>query len=364
MEPDKRGAPAVGLILVLLATLGAFALIDVFLARMESSERGVEARHYYDQGVRLLSTGNAVEAVDLLRKAHAIERTNAAYQVQLAQALISRGKSEEAGALLQDLLQRSPNGGDANLLESRLMAQQGNAGEAIAYYHRAIYGIWRSNPEQRRKSARLELAQYLAVRGDKTDLLAELLLLGADPRLDPADLPRVAKLYLQAGSPSRAEAAYRDLIRGNPRSPENYSGLGDAQLALGDYRGAEASYQNVARLGGGGEIEQRLQLAETMAALDPTMRKLSSTEKYRRSMTILKMARDALAACLSLTDHGMISDADKALSEKIRGPMNNEVAEDRLALAQQLWQTRLSSCGPSTSPAEESLRLVMEKLAQ
>jgi len=41
-----------------------------------------------------------------------------------------------------------------------------------------------------------------------------------------------------------------------------------------------------------------------------------------------------------------------------------ELAEDRLALAEQLWQTRLASCGLSTSADEESLRLVMAKLAQ
>ncbi|HML17262.1 MAG TPA: hypothetical protein VK419_09555, partial [Bryobacteraceae bacterium] len=41
-----------------------------------------------------------------------------------------------------------------------------------------------------------------------------------------------------------------------------------------------------------------------------------------------------------------------------------ELAEDRLALAEQLWQTRLTSCGLSTSADEESLRLVMAKLAQ
>ncbi len=365
MEPGKRTGPTVGLIMILLATLGGLTVIDAFLARTESSELASEARHTYNQGISLLNSGHALEAVDLLRKAHAIERSNPAYQVQLAQALISANKTEEAETLLQDLLQRSPNDGDANLLESRLVARAGNADEAIAYYHRAIYGIWRTNPAERRVSARLELAHYLAGRGDKIDLLAELLLLESDAQKDAAILPKVAKLYLQAGSPARAEAAYRKLIHDNPRQPDAYAGLGDAQLALGDYRGAQASYQNATRLGGGTQIGERQQLAETMAELDPTARWLSSTEKYRRSMRILQMARDALNACAALGDaKQMISDADKVLAEKVRGPINNELAEDRLAMAEQLWQTRLSSCGPSTSPAEESLRLVMAKLAQ
>jgi hypothetical protein len=77
------------------------------------------------------------------------------------------------------------------------------------------------------------------------------------------------------------------------------------------------------------------------------------------------MARDAVDKCTQLGDaKQMVADTDKVLAEKVRGPLNNELAEDRLALAQQLWQTRLASCGPSTAPEEESLRLVMAKLAQ
>lgn len=365
MEPDKRRGPTVGLIAAILITLGSLVAIDLFLARMESTELASEARHYYDQGVKLLADGHAAEAADMLAKAQAIERTNPAYEVQLAQALISAGKIEEAENLLQDLLQRAPNDGDGNLLEARLKAREGKVDDALAYYHRAIYGIWRTTPEQRRIAARLELAQFLAMRGDTTDLLAELLLLESEAQKDVAIQPEVAKLYLRAGSPARAETAYRGLIHDKPKDPANFEGLGDAELALGNYRGAEAAFQDATRLGGGSQIDQRLKLAETMAALDPTVRWLTSREKYRRSMQVLQLARDALNKCSqSPSAKQMVSDTDKVLAEKIRGPMNNETAEDRLALAEQLWQTRLSSCGPSTSPDEESLRLVMAKLAQ
>ena len=206
-------------------------------------------------------------------------------------------------------------------------------------------------------------------RGDTTDLLAELLPLESEVRKDTGTLQQVAKLYLRAGSPARAEITYRALIKENPHDhPEdagNYAGLGDAELAQGNYRNAEAAYRSAARLNDGSQFEQRLQFAETMAALDPTVRWLSSTEKYRRSMRILQLARDTLNRCAQSDEaKGLMADTDKVLAEKIRGPMNNELAEDRLALAGQLWETRLTSCGPSTSPGEESLRLVMAKLAQ
>jgi tetratricopeptide (TPR) repeat protein len=369
MEPNKRKGPTLTLIVVIVATLGGLSAIDVFLARMEASELASEARHYYDQGSRLLDQGRALDAVNVLGKAHATERNNPAYEVELAQALISAGKIDEAETLLEDLLERAPNDGDANLLEARLMAQQHQTGQAVAYYHRAIYGLWRANSEARRIATRLELAQFLASRGDTTDLLAELLPLESEVREDTGTLQQVAKLYLRAGSPARAEITYRALIKENPHDhPEdagNYAGLGDAELAQGNYRNAEAAYRSAARLNDGSQFEQRLQFAETMAALDPTVRWLSSTEKYRRSMRILQLARDTLNRCAQSDEaKGLMADTDKVLAEKIRGPMNNELAEDRLALAGQLWETRLTSCGPSTSPGEESLRLVMAKLAQ
>jgi hypothetical protein len=84
-----------------------------------------------------------------------------------------------------------------------------------------------------------------------------------------------------------------------------------------------------------------------------------------RSWRWLQMARDALERCAQSPEaKEMIADTDKVQAEKTRGPMNNELAEDRLAMAERLWQTRISSCGQSTSADEESLRLVMAKLTQ
>ena len=82
-------------------------------------------------------------------------------------------------------------------------------------------------------------------------------------------------------------------------------------------------------------------------------------------MRVLQLARDALNACSqSAAACQMIADANKVLAEKVRGPLDNELAEDRLAQAGHLWETRITWCGPSTSPEEEPLRLVIAKLAQ
>jgi hypothetical protein len=59
----------------------------------------------------------------------------------------------------------------------------------------------------------------------------------------------------------------------------------------------------------------------------------------------------------------MIDDCDKVLAKKAPTHVTNELAESRLALAEQLWQARMKTCGASTSEEEHALRLIMTKLA-
>jgi hypothetical protein len=101
-----------------------------------------------------------------------------------------------------------------------------------------------------------------------------------------------------------------------------------------------------------------------MATIDPTPRRLSSTEKFARSTEILKLTRDALNGCAK-TDEArrMLDECDTMLTKKTPAHVTNELAEARLALAEQLWQARMRSCGPSTSEQEHALRLIMTKLA-
>jgi hypothetical protein len=91
------------------------------------------------------------------------------------------------------------------------------------------------------------------------------------------------------------------------------------------------------------------------ATLDPTVRRLSSAEKYRRSTAILKLVQDELNACLSQTPP---SAADEA-----HGPVNNEMAEARLDQAEKLWKQRQADCKQPPSP-DDPLPPLMKKLSQ
>jgi len=342
-----------GLIAAIVAIGAGLWSADLFLARTENAEVRAEARQEYDRGAGLLAQGKASEALDPLRKAHSLRRTNRAYGVRLAEALIASGKFEEAGRVLAESLARSPNDGESNLLEARLTLRTGSLPDALAYYHRAIYGAWTGlKPEEaetRKIQTRMELAELLAQRGLKQELLSELLALSPEVLGNLDVEKKVAAWYMVAGAPLRAVDAYQALIKEHPGDPSNSARMGDAQLALGNYRAAENAFAEA------GNVDRARQ-AEEMAELDPTGRTLSSAEKFRRSERILEMTRDALVRCSG--DVKLIDQAAYLLAKRVSGVVTNELSEQRLSLAERLWKARPAGCD------DQVLRQIIQKLAQ
>jgi Flp pilus assembly protein TadD len=115
----SRIRPGVTSAIVVLVVIGLGGA-DRFLAQVERSEIRTSAQRAYDTGSRFLHQRNAGAAVDSLREAHALERQNPEYEVQLIAALSAAGKTGEAEPLLADILQREPNDGHANLVAARL----------------------------------------------------------------------------------------------------------------------------------------------------------------------------------------------------------------------------------------------------
>lgn len=346
---EKSSRP-VGLIAVIVLVIAGFWAIDIFLERTEARETEAEAQGYYRQGAALLKAGKAAEAVEPLSKAHSLDRDHLDFDMDLAEALLDSGKRAEAGEMLDDILQRDPNDGHANLLEARLMLKSGNFQQAEAYYHRAIFGIWAGNAEQSKINAHMELAAMLDERGDKQELLAELLGFGPQLMDNPAVARKVAGWYMDAGSPQRAAAVCKSLVDQDPNDKAAAAGYAEAQLAMGNYRLAESAFSRAGQ-------DARAFVAGEVAMLDPTVRTLSSGEKFRRSQRVLEMARDALITCKG--DPRLVDEANALIAKKERGPVTNEMAEDRLSLAEDLWDARPPGC-----EADEVLRLVMKKVAQ
>jgi predicted Zn-dependent protease len=354
------------LVVALALIMTALFSVDVFLARLERQEIRNEAQSLFEDGERLIASGHADRGIVALQRAHQLMRSERRFQLALARGLLAAGRLTQAGAHLVELLERNSNDGPTNLTMARLQAKQGNEAAAEAYYHRAIYGTWPpGNPAN--LSVRLELADFLAGKNKQQQLLSELLLLSDPPPSDPQTTRRVAQLFIAAGAPERAAQIFRSLIRKDPTDVAAHVGLAEAELVEGDFRSAQSSLRNAARLvPDDRKVAERLELASQLSALDPTPRRLTSGEKYSRSSMLLALTRDALAECELPAERvpgitKMLDEAGRAL--KARGIPTNERAEHLLELAGMLWRERPATCRrPAGHP--DLLSLMMLKVEQ
>jgi len=364
-QPASKPPVLAGTMVVLALIVALFAA-DFSLAKVERTELQNQSQVLFQQGQALMKQGKPERALESFRQAHAMERRNPEYQLALVDALLATRKLDQASDLLHDLLQSNPNGGEANLMMARLLVKESKDDEAEAYYHRAIYGAWGNDAANHRLQARLELVALLASQGDRVDLLAELLPLENEVT-DAATETKIAQLYLTAGSPARAAGVYRSLLRDNPNDPKTLTGLGQTELALGDYHAAMNAFVNAYRANPA-DVSARanIELSSAVTALDPMPRRLSSAEKFERSNRLLDLARSAMQNCAAT--HGLatsddLGKADVMLAQPPKA-VTNETSEERLGLAEQLWKDRLTSCGSAVTAQERPLKLIMDKLSR
>lgn len=346
--------------------LGLFVL-DQFLATVEHNELASEARSHYKSGQQLLAAGRPKDAVHELSRAYALDRSNRAYQLALAQAQTAAGDFAGAETNLRSLLDRDSNDGPTNLAMARLLARSAEPVEAEAYYHRALYGTWPAGTSPR--GVRMELIDFLAKEGAHKELLPELLLLQDESRGQHDVDEKAARLFLAAGSPARAANVYRTIIHQQPDDVEAYKGLGQAELAQGDFNAAQRNFLAALRHAPGDkQIIELLHSTSLLSSLDPTPRRLASQEKFDRSIRILEMAENDLSACSQPQSHpdiaALVTQADQLRTQKIKGPVANEMSESRLGLAEQLWDARTKDCAQQPPAPDDPLPLLMHKLRQ
>jgi tetratricopeptide (TPR) repeat protein len=353
----KAHLSAPTLALIVLAVMVALYGIDKFLAAQEQNEVDQEASSDFAAGKKLLAGGKAHQAVADFARAHALNRGNREYLLSLAEAQIADHQFAAAHDTLNDALEEDSNDGRANLLMARLIAANGKFKDADFYYHRAIYGEWPSNATQETAKARLELANMLAEHGNSQELLSELLLIQNQPDQSLATRKHIAALFLEAGSGQRAEAEYRGLIHEDRSDADIFVGLGQAHIMEGNYRAAENAFLDALRRRMNDRyIQSELGLVAKLATLDPTLRRLSTAEKYRRAGEILDLAQSELNACLP-------NPPKPEPAKPVRGAVTNEMAEARLDEAEKIWKQRLETCSQPPAP-DDPLGFLMKKLAQ
>ena len=355
------------LIIMVGSLMLAIFFLDRFLASLEHREITAQASSLYRNGEHLLAQGNFHEATVTLARAHSMVRQNQDYQLALARALHGAGRLQEAQSNVRDLLDVDSNSGPANLEMARLLVQTGDDRDAVAYYHRAIYGKWPGS--DRGTEVRIELANFLARRGETRQLLPELLLLQDEVKEDSTAEKTLADLFLVADSPNRAAETYLSVLKRDPNNDDALLGLANAELASGDFSKAQSSlHRALRRKPDDSVLTSRLELVSKLTALDPTSRRLSSSEKIVRSDRLLQLTNEDLQRCAQShpeeqTLAPLIAKADSQMNVK-RRPVTNESAEALLDLAQGLWTARQRVCGAPNSQSSGLLLILMRKLQQ
>jgi len=336
--------------IIIAATLGLL-LFDTALAKVDSRERKSHAAREFTTGERLLSEKKSGSAIDHLRAATSLDPDNPGYHTALAEAILADGRPEDAELILAPVLERHPTGGAANLAMARVLANEGRIEEAKAYYHRAIYGTWPREANDRRLAARFELIDLLARTNARQELLAELLPIQEDSANDGSRRKRIAHLFVVAGSPSRAVPIFRDFLRKNPGDVDAYLGLAEAALSLGNFATARADFIAAQRLAPtDSSIQPRLNVADSAIRLDPTQSGLSIPEQSRRSRTLLQMTVEAVRSCLGAEAPDVAPALDSTrLMLLSRAPAEGQAQsiEQTLSVAEQLWGLRRARCAPT-----------------
>ena len=175
MAPTSTGLSLLRTLLLSVSAIAVFFLIDTVLSRTERSESRAAAARAYEEGTSLMKQGRFLDAVGQFDEAISLARENPAYPLARAQALLAAGHLPEAEDTLAELLQNNATAGAPNLAMARVLAKEGKFTDAVAYYHRAIYGRWTSEPARNRVQARSELVDFLMANHSTDGLLAELL---------------------------------------------------------------------------------------------------------------------------------------------------------------------------------------------
>lgn len=322
-------APVTSLTRIAIALTLAIGLAG-FLAYYYRSERQGRALRQFQQGTVLEESGRYEDAVSKFRSALSISHSEE-HRLALARALTESGHLEEAEIAFDTLLRARPNSGPVNLGMAQLAAKQDNPQQAVRDYHRAIYGAWRGPAPEGRLQARKELVDVLN-------------------RLNESEQARAELMAWKTEAPS---------------DPRPYAGLGEANLTSGDFAAAQSAFRDAVRLAPSNpDYRERLQLLDDIVAMDPSLRGLSSAERTRRSLALLRATIDASNRCVAGRSgvDDVLALSNKA-ERRLRSRDAHESAEANVTMAVQLWETRSGVCG-GIAPGEEPLGRVMAQLAR
>jgi tetratricopeptide (TPR) repeat protein len=356
-------------LITLFATTALLAVLTNYLYQSYASHQVELANRWLERGEQAMRGGKPQVAIDALSSALAYAPGQRTIQIQLAEALASAGRLQEASVYFNALLETQQGDGLINLQLARIAARQSNDGQAIEDYQRAIYGSWEGDGYVRRRSVRLELINYLISRGRLDQARNELLVASGNAPDDDISLQLdIARTMEQAQDPSDALNLYKKILRHHASLREALEGAGRTAFQLGHYLQAKR-YLAHALEGPGVDqeapaaIEQRrdrLAEATRLLQLYPSSR-VGLGERSNRILEDRKLAMARLAECTQ--DKAAAKDSAVApQSQPGTKPSSNPLAS--LASRFSRHTTPPTQSQPAAAPPVDPLQALTERWQQ
>jgi tetratricopeptide (TPR) repeat protein len=286
------------ILLVSFLLLGLLFVATVTLARTYEARKEELVREWAQEGDSSLAAGKPAEALEDYRNALAYDPDNGSVQLHLAQSLLANDRLQEAHDYFLNLWERTPGSGILNLELARTSAQMGAADQAILYYRTAILGSWDQRPVEQRRSARLELCEYLIANQRIGDAQAEVAGLAADtPPGDVPDITQVGIFFMKVAAPVRALAEFELALKTAPNDAALNDQAGQAAYDAADYAKAEKYLTKALREAPSDRVREMLLTVRQIQDNDPFLAGLSDREKAQRSLDAYRQAYPRFADC-------------------------------------------------------------------
>jgi Flp pilus assembly protein TadD len=364
--------------LLKLALIVAAAIVGFFLTRAVSANNRAmsvqDAADWYTRGRRELQAGDVAAAIQSLRRAATISRTERRYVLALAEAFARNGDYDRARSELLRLRDETPDNPDINLRLARLSAMSGDSEDAIRSYHTALYAPWPAEQSDLRRAVRYELVRFLLAHRDQTRADAELVALSADVPSTADAHVKVAQLFADAGDMRRAADQYLTALRLAPQNRDAVAGAGLALFLSGDYAVARRYLNRALNNQPSPEVRHAAAVAEAVVRSDPLSGGIGAGRQLERLKGDLAYVQSRLQRCLPTKGTGAPDapagnedtlQAEIAAFERVlerAGTSGADVLEQGADLIDRGARKIAALCSPLT-PQDEALVIVARRHA-
>lgn len=344
------------------------------VTRAYAAKREALAERWFERGLAALQASQPEAAISDFRDALVYSRSNPQYRLQLAEALLAAGRTQEASDYFESLWQERPSDGRINLALARLQARRRDIPEAIRYYQGAIYGQWDQDRIQHREKAELELVGFLLANNGKAQAQPELLTLAQEEPNDPGVQVKIADLFAQAGDFEDALQESRKVLRLEPENPAALAIAGAAAFHLGRYSTAEDYLRKaLERERNNQEAVALLEKVRLIASANPYQRGFTLRERNRRVIEAFTAAGERLQSCAQQRKepleveqpttelqklYDQWSDLNPGMNERMLR-QQPDLADSAMDLVFRIEERTRALCGPP-SGLDEALLLIGE----